>query len=92
MDFIIGFPRTSRQHDSIKVVVDKLKKVAHFILVKYTYSANDVVHVLIKDIVRLHVVPKKIVLDRDAKFTSRFWKELFSGSGTELIFSKTYHL
>lgn len=27
-----------------------------------------------KEIYRLHVVPKKIVSDRDAKFTSSFWK------------------
>ena len=64
--------RTSRQHDSIMVVVDRLKKLAHFILVNSTYSVNDVAQVFMREIVRLHGVPKKIVLDRDAKFTSRF--------------------
>jgi len=43
MDFIIGFPRTLRQNDSIMVVVDRLTKVAHFIPVKSTFSVNDVV-------------------------------------------------
>ena len=42
MDFITGFLRTSRQHESIMVVVDKLTKATHFILVKSTYSTNDV--------------------------------------------------
>eukprot|EP00253_Pinus_taeda_P001723 PITA_01723 len=42
--------------------------------------------------VRLHGVLKKIVSGRDAKFTSRFWKELFAGLGIELVFSTTYHL
>ena len=41
---------------------------------------------------RLHGVPKEIVSDKDAKFTSRFWKELFAGLGTELVFNTTYHL
>ena len=41
--------------------------------------------------VRLHGVPKKIVSDRDAKFTSMFWKELFVGLGTKLAFSIAYH-
>ena len=36
-------------------------------------------------------MPKKIMSDRDAKFTSRFWKELLAGLGTELSFSTTYH-
>jgi hypothetical protein len=34
IDFITKFPRTTRQHDSIMVVVDKLTKDAHFIPVK----------------------------------------------------------
>jgi len=91
MDFITGFPRIMRQHDSIIVVVDRLIKVEHFIPVKSTFSVSDVAQVFIRDVVKLHGVPKKIVSDMDAKFTSKFWKELFAGSGTELAFSKTYH-
>ena len=41
MDFITGLPMTWRQHDSIMVVVDKLIKEAHFILVKSTYKTDD---------------------------------------------------
>lgn len=42
MDFITGFPRKVRQHDSIMVVVDRVTMVAHFILVKSTFSARNV--------------------------------------------------
>jgi hypothetical protein len=34
MDFIAGLPRTSVGYDSIWVIVERLTKVAHFILVK----------------------------------------------------------
>ena len=91
MNFIIGFPRTSRQHESIMVVVDRLSKVAHFIVVKSTNSASEVAQVFIKDLLRLHGVPKRIISDRDAKSTTRFLKELFAGLGTEQAFSTTYH-
>jgi len=91
MDFIIGFLRIVRQHDSIMVVVDRLEKVAHFILVKSTFLAIDVAQVFIKYVIVLHGVSKNIVSDRDAKFTSMFWKELFVGLGTKLAFSTTYH-
>jgi hypothetical protein len=37
-------------------------------------------------------VPKEIVLDRDPKFTSNFWKGLFKGFGTNLNLSIPYHL
>jgi len=42
MDLIIGLSRTSRQHDNIMVVVDRLKKIAHFIPLKSTFSTNEI--------------------------------------------------
>jgi hypothetical protein len=38
MDFIVGLPRTRYGYDSIWVIVDCLTKVAHFILVRTTYT------------------------------------------------------
>jgi hypothetical protein len=57
MDFIIGFPKTVRRHDSIFVVVDTLTKSAHFILVRTTYQDPDISRFFVSDIVRLHGVP-----------------------------------
>jgi len=42
-------------------------------------------------VVRLHGVLKNIFSDRDAKFTSMFWKELFAGLATESAFNTSYH-
>jgi transposase InsO family protein len=44
-----------------------------------------------KEIFRLHGMPKEVISDRDAKFTSKFWKSLFTGCGTKLLFSRAYH-
>ena len=44
-----------------------------------------------KQIFRLHGVPKIVILDRDVKFIRNFWKALFKGLGTQLICSTTYH-
>jgi hypothetical protein len=49
-DFIIGLPRTSKQHESIMVVVEKLTKVAHFIMLKTTHKATDVVDIFMKEV------------------------------------------
>jgi hypothetical protein len=92
MDFITGFPRMSKQHDSIMVVVDKLTKDAHFIPLKTTHKATYVVDIFLKEVARLHGIPKTIVSDRDPKFTSNFWKGLFKEFGTNLNFSTAYHL
>ena len=40
MDFIVGLPNTSQKHDSIRVIVDRLTKTAHFLPVQTTYSAK----------------------------------------------------
>jgi hypothetical protein len=40
MDFIVGLPNTSRHHDSIWVIVDRLTKVTHFLLVHTTDKAH----------------------------------------------------
>jgi hypothetical protein len=91
MDFITGLPRTGKQHDSIMVVVDKLTKDAHFIPLKTTHKAADIANVFMKEVARLHEIPKTIVSNRDPKFTSNFWKGLFKGFGMNLNFSTTYH-
>jgi hypothetical protein len=41
MDFITSLPKTSRGFDSIWVIVDRLTKSAHFVLVKTDYRASD---------------------------------------------------
>ena len=50
MDFIMGFPMTIREHDSIMVVVDKISKEAHFILIKSLYKASDISRIFMKEI------------------------------------------
>jgi transposase InsO family protein len=91
MNFMIGFPRTSKQHDSIMVVVDKLTKDAHFIPLKTTQKVVDVVDIFLKEVACLHKIPKTIVSDRDPKFTSNLWKGLFKGFRMNLNFSTAYH-
>ena len=50
LDFIIGFPLTHKQHDSIMVVVDKLSKSAHFIPAKSTYKAVNVAEIFLEEV------------------------------------------
>jgi hypothetical protein len=64
IDFIVGLSRTQVGYDSIWVIVDPLTKVAHFILVKTTYSSAKLAELYMSRIVCLHGVPKKIVSDK----------------------------
>jgi hypothetical protein len=91
MDFITKLPRTRKHHDSIMVVMDKLTKATHFIPMKITHKETNVVDIYMREVARLHGIPKTIVFDRDPKFTSKFWKGLFKGFKTNLNFNTTYH-
>jgi hypothetical protein len=91
MDFIVGLPRTQAGYDSICVIVDRLTNVAHFILVKTTYSGAKPAELYMSQTVCLHGVPKKIVSERGSQFTSKFWEKLHESMDTKLNFSSAYH-
>ena len=61
MDFILGLPRTRRQHDYICVIVDRIAKSSRFLAVKTTYSAEDYAGLYIIQIARLNGVPLSII-------------------------------
>jgi hypothetical protein len=90
MDFVSGLPLTSRKHDSIWVIVDRLAKTTHFIPVHTTYNSKDYASLYIEHIVRLHGVPKTIISDRGSLFVSRFWEQLHKSLGTKIIRSSAY--
>ncbi|KAA0046570.1 pol protein [Cucumis melo var. makuwa] len=71
--------------------VPGLTKSAHFVPGKSTYTASKWGQLYMTEIVRLHGVPVSIISDRDARFTSKFWKGLQLALDTRLDFSTTFH-
>ena len=68
MDFIRCLPRSHRQHDSIWVIVDRMTKSSHLLIVNTTYSAGDNANLYLQEVVRLHGVLVSIISDRGKKF------------------------
>ena len=91
LDFITGLPRNKNLNDLIMVFVDKLSKVTHFIPLKTTYKDANIANIFMKQIFRLHGIPKVIIYDRDPKFTSNLWNSLFKGLNTTLNLSTSFH-
>jgi hypothetical protein len=83
MDFIVGLPLTSCKFNSIWIIIDRLTKSTHFILVHTLYISR---------ILCLHGVSKTIISDRGPQFVARFWVQLNDSLGTRLIHSSAYHL
>ena len=91
MDFVTGLPKSSKGNTAIWVVVDRLTKVAHFISYISGMTLEGMTRLYIKEIMRLHGVPRKIISDRDSQLTSHFWSSFQKALGSELGFSTTFH-
>lgn len=72
IDFTEGWPKSNRLI-VIWVIVDRLTKYVHFIALKYSFTAIELVQVFITQIYKLHGFPSTIVSDRDKIFISPFW-------------------
>jgi hypothetical protein len=90
MDFITGLPKVQGK-DCIYVVVDKLTKYAHFFAIPSEYKAPQVAKLFFREIFRLHGLPRVIVSNRDRRFLSALWQELFNLAGTKLTPNTSYH-
>ena len=90
MDLITQLPN-SYNHDAIFVIVDRFTKMAHFIPTTTNADAPQLAKLFLDNIVRLHGFPRSIVSDRDARFRSLFWQELFALTDTTLRFSTANH-
>ena len=86
-----GLPHSKDGYDSIWLIVDRLTKSAHFLLVKATYPMAKLAKLYVKHIVCLHGVHVSIVSDRGSVFTSRFWQKLQETMGTKLDLSTAFH-
>ena len=63
MDFITGFPKTKKQNDSIMAIVDNLSKTTNFIPVKSAFKAINIADIFMRDIFKLHGIPKTSISD-----------------------------
>ncbi len=90
-DFIMDLPRSATCNDAILVWVDKLTKYVHLVPTQKTCSAEELARLFIKHIFQFHGLPKKLISDRDPRFTSRFWKELCKRLNIQPRFSTAFH-
>ena len=91
IDFIVQLLLTRQGNDAIVVFTDRLTKRGHFQAMHTSATAPEVAKIFFNTIFKDHGLPKTIISDRDAKFTSHFWKSLFGQTGTKLAMSTAFH-
>ena len=91
MDFIVGLPQTDLGFNAIFTFVDRLMKYVHLIPKTSNADAREGARLCMNYIFPHHGLIKSIVSDRDPKFTSAFFQEVFTILGTQLCLSTANH-
>lgn len=89
MDFIVSLPE-SEGYTRIWVIVDRFTKMSHFIPLKTRATIEELAHIFLREIWRLHGLPEEIISDRDSRFESKFWDSLMKLLGVKLRLSTAY--
>lgn len=91
MDLIVSLPLTSSGHDAIAVFVDKLSKMVHFAPTTSDVDAAGMAKLFLDNIVCLHGLPRKVITDRDRRFTGKLFEALCSMMGIDNTTSTSFH-
>ena len=91
MDFITPLPLTSRGHNGIYVVVDRLSKMWRLAPTKPDCTAQETAKLYHDHVYRSHGLPEDIICDRDPVFMSKFWESLTDITKVKVRASSAYH-
>ncbi|MBW0523735.1 hypothetical protein O181_063450 [Austropuccinia psidii MF-1] len=92
MDWVTGLvPGGKENYNACLIIVDRFSKSMRCLPGHKEDTAMDTALLLWNNIISTCGVPKIIVSDRDPKFTSEFWTNLYDMCGTKLAFSTAYH-
>ena len=69
----------------------QLIKLAHFLVVRMTFTLEEFDRLYIREIVRLHIVLVSIVSNGILGFPTHFWKSFQRAMGTQLMMSTAFH-
>ncbi|MBW0489789.1 hypothetical protein O181_029504 [Austropuccinia psidii MF-1] len=92
MDWVTGpVPRGKKNLNSCLIIVDRCRKSVRFLPCHKEDRAMDTALLIWNNIISTCGVPKIIISDRDPKFTSEFWTNLYGMLGTKIALYTAYH-
>ncbi len=89
-DLVTDLP-VSNGYTAVAVFVDRLTKYCRFVPCTKEVTAVQYARMFFDNVFRNFGMPESIISDRDPRFTSKFWQELFRLVGVKLKYSTAYH-
>lgn len=93
MDFITNLP-LCRGFNALFCCVDRLTKYVVLIpcfVGEGALGAPEVARLFFEGVVKTFGLPQEVLHDRDPRFTSQFWRELWALCGSRVALSTAYH-
>ncbi|MBW0531641.1 hypothetical protein O181_071356 [Austropuccinia psidii MF-1] len=92
MDWVTGLvPGGKQNFNACLIIVDRFSKSVKCLPCNKEDTEMDTALLFLNNIISTCGVPKIIISDRDPKFTSEFWTNLYDMLGTKIAFSTAYH-
>ncbi|MBW0589488.1 hypothetical protein O181_129203 [Austropuccinia psidii MF-1] len=92
MDWVTGLvPGGKENFNYYLLIVDRFRKNVRCLPCHKDDTEMDTALLFWNNIISTYVVPKIIISDRDPKFTSDLWTNLYDMLGNKLAFSTAYH-
>lgn len=91
LDFITDLPKSSTGYDAVCVFVDKLTKMVHIAPTVSDCDAPELAQIFIREIYRLHGLPRQLLHDRGVQFMSKFYTKLCKALDIQQLPSTAFH-
>ncbi|MBW0507599.1 hypothetical protein O181_047314 [Austropuccinia psidii MF-1] len=92
MDWVTGLvPGGKENFNAFLIIIDRFSNSVRFLPCHKEDTEMDTALLFWNNIISTCRVPEIIISDRDTKFTSEFWTNLYDILGTKLAFSTAYH-
>ena len=91
MDFIVGFAGIRANFDAIWVIINRLTKYVHSLLVSDKYPLKRLIKIYMNEVVSTHEMLVSNALYREARITPRFWQTCQENFGTKFNLNTVYH-
>ena len=89
-DFITDLPLTKSGNNAIHVIMDQTSRRVRLDACNMTITSLETAKLVFNTLIRDHGVPRKIISDRDVRFTAAVWTQIWKLLGTKLSMSNAY--